>query len=324
MSRVYQKSAWKAPRAEAPASTANLASAPRSAGITGSLRSETMLRLAACLLPLALALDGCAALARPATSRFSADLSNAILGQNDLATVRDGAPAYLLAIDALIEGAPDDTGLLLTGAQLYGAYASAFVEEEARRRRLWDHALTYGRGALCLECRTACEAASRPFDEFVVSLESADPGDVPVLYGFGAAWAGWVEARSDEWAAVAELPKIEALMRRVVELDESYADGGAHLHLGVLLTQRPASLGGLPDRAQEHFERAVALSGGRNLMAKVLYARHYARLVFDRALHDRLLQEVVEADPDAPGLTLSNTLAHERALRLLAEADDYF
>jgi hypothetical protein len=68
----------------------------------------------------------------------------------------------------------------------------------------------------------------------------------------------------------------------------------------------------------------VALSGGRNLMVKVLYARQYARLVFDRPLHDRLLREVVEADPEAAGLVLGNTLAQEQARRLLAEADEYF
>ena len=39
--------------------------------------------------------------------------------------------------------------------------------------------------------------------------------------------------------------------------------------------------------------RAVEISGGRNLMAKVLFARHYARLVFDQGLHDRLLGEVL-------------------------------
>jgi hypothetical protein len=59
-------------------------------------------------------------------------------------------------------------------------------------------------------------------------------------------------------------------------------------------------------------------------MAKVLYARQYARLVFDRPLHDRLLNEVVAADPEAPGLTLGNTLAQEQALLLLASADEYF
>ncbi len=276
------------------------------------------------MIPLLLAVAGCAALIRPATSRFAGDLSSAILNQNDPDMVRDGAPAYLLAIDGLIAGDPDDGELLLTGARLYGAYASAFVEDETRQRRLWDRALGYGRRALCSDRASVCEAADRPYDEFIASLGETGAQDVPSLYGFGAAWAGWVQAYADDWAAIAEIPKIEALMQRVLELDESYEDGGAHLYLGVLLTQRPASLGGKPEQAREHFERVVELSKGQNLMAKVLYARQYARLVFDRPLHDRLLQEVVAADPEAPGLTLSNTLAREQARVLLADADDYF
>ena len=280
--------------------------------------------LRAGLLPPLLALVGCAVLARPVTTRFSEDLSRAILDQNDLATVRDGAPAYLLAVDGLIEGDPDNRRLLLTGANLYGAYASAFVEDEGRRQRMSDRALGYGKRALCRESRRICDTVKGPFDAFVAALGSADVSDVASLYGFGAAWAGWVQAHADDWGAVAEIPKIEALMQRVVELDESHERGGAHLYLGVLLTQRPASLGGQPERAQQHFERAVALSRGRNLMAKVLYARQYARLVFDRPLHDRLLNEVLAADPEAPGLTLGNTLAREQALLLLANADEYF
>ena len=77
-------------------------------------------------------------------------------------------------------------------------------------------------------------------------------------------------------------------------------------------------------RAIEHFERAIALSEGRDASAKVLFARQYARLVFDRPLHDRLLNEVLAQDPHAPGLTLSNVLAREQAEALLAAADDYF
>lgn len=278
----------------------------------------------AVVLPFLLVLAGCAALMRPASNRFAENLTSSILDQNDVETVRDGAPAYLLAVDGLIEGDPGNAALLLTGARLYGAYASAFVEDEARARRLWDRALGYARRALCSENSKQCGALERPFDDFVLSLEAVDRSDVPVLYGFGAAWAGWVQAHSEEWGAVAEVPKIEALMRRVVDLDESYDHGGAHLYLGVLLTQRPASLGGQPEQGREHFERAIALSQGRNLMAKVLCARSYARLVFDRPLHDRLLREVLAADPQAPGLTLSNTLARDEARGLLDEADEYF
>ena len=66
------------------------------------------------------------------------------------------------------------------------------------------------------------------------------------------------------------------------------------------------------------------LSVERHLMVKVLQARYYARLVFDRPLHDRLLREVLAADPQAPGLTLSNTLARQQARGLLAGAEEFF
>ena len=199
-----------------------------------------MSRLAV-ILPLLLLHSGCAALARQATTRFAEDLSNAILDQNDAATVRDGAPAYLLAMDGLIEGDPESATLLLSGARLYGSYASAFVDDDARVRRLWDRALGYGRRALCVEMPEPCGALDGPYDDFAASLSSVERQDVPTLYGFGVAWAGWVQANAGDWGAVAQIPKIQALMERVVALDESYDHGSAHLYLGVLLTLRPDS-----------------------------------------------------------------------------------
>ena len=72
------------------------------------------------------------------------------------------------------------------------------------------------------------------------------------------------------------------------------------------------------------FEKAIELSGGRDLSAKVEFARGYARLVYDRELHDRLLNEVLSAQPRQEGLTLFNTLAQSEARQLLDSADDYF
>ena len=163
-----------------------------------------------------------------------------------------------------------------------------------------------------------------PFDDFDLALGATRRRDVPVLYGFGAAWATSIQLRSGEWDAVAQLPKLEALMRRVAALEEDYDRGGAHLYLGVLATQRPESLGGHPEQGRRHFERAGELSLHRNLLVQVLFAQHYARLVFDRPLHDRLLNEVLAADPREPGLTLSNVIARRRAQDLLSSADDYF
>jgi len=54
----------------------------------------------------------------------------------------------------------------------------------------------------------------------------------------------------------------------------------------------------------------------------VKYARYYARLVFNQELHDRLLKEVLAADPQVHRLTLSNVMAQEEARKL--KADEYF
>ena len=87
---------------------------------------------------------------------------------------------------------------------------------------------------------------------------------------------------------------------------------------------RPEAVGGKPELGRTYFEKAVELSGGKNLYAKTLEAEFYARLVFNQELHDKLLNEVLAADPNAPGFTLINTLARQRAKKLLDSGKDYF
>lgn len=267
---------------------------------------------------------GCASLMNSATGKLADNLTSAILNQNDIETVRDGAPAYLLMIDGLIEGSPDNTGLLLSGSKLYGSYSSSFTDDADRSRRLADKALAYARAALCLDVPEVCVSLTSPAAEFAPVVAASDPRELPVLYGYATAWAGWMQAHSSDWEAIAELPKLTLLLERCREIDESFDDGAVHIYLGVLKTQLPPSLGGKPDEGRAHFERAFELSGGRNMMPRVLLAEKYARMVFDQELHDRVLREVLATPAEAPGLTLVNTLARQRASELLAESAEYF
>ncbi|MFV9615685.1 MAG: TRAP transporter TatT component family protein, partial [Gammaproteobacteria bacterium] len=86
----------------------------------------------------------------------------------------------------------------------------------------------------------------------------------------------------------------------------------------------PPALGGKPQLAKKHFERAIEISNGENLMAKVLYAEKYARMLFDRELHDELLQQVIDADTGSSDQLLIDTLAKQKAAELLLDGDDYF
>jgi hypothetical protein len=271
------------------------------------------------ILLLGTYLSGCVSLA---TDRLANNLSQAMLNQTDPEIVRSGAPAYLLLLDSLIAQDPDDQGLLYAGARLYGAYAGGLVSDTQRQQRLTEKALTYARRGLCPETPELCRAMGQPFETFSLALAEIDEDEIEGIYLYATSWAGWIQAHVEAWGAIADLPKAEAMLQWVVARDPAYDRGRAQLYLGVIGSQVPPTLGGRPEVGRHHFEAAIAFSHGRDLMAKVEYARHYARLVFDQSLHDRLLNEVLQADPVAEGLTLSNIMAQQQAAKLLQ--DDYF
>jgi hypothetical protein len=276
------------------------------------------------VLLMLLLLTGCSSLVSSATSRFATNLSNAFTNNDDLETVESGTAAYLLLIDSLIEGAPANENLLLAGSKLYGAYSTVFVTDNERAKRLSKKARAYSDRALCVHDAKLCNLLEKPFADFSAIIRTFKVDEVPLLFTSGAAWASWMQANSSDWDAVANLSKVQATMERAVELDETYSHGQGHVYLAVFATILPPALGGKPEEGRAHFERALKISAGKDLIAKVEFARRYARIIYDRTLHDRLLQEVLDADPVAPGLTLSNMLAKRQARELLASADKYF
>ena len=246
------------------------------------------------------------------------------MNNNDLATVEAGGPAYLLMVDSLLYRNPDNESLLRGASNIYTAYTTVFVKDKARAKKMTEKALGYALRAICVRKSETCGFREVNFQKFNKTTMSLEIDDVPSLYSLGSAWSAWIQMHQEDWNAVAEISRVEAIMKRIIKLDESYQDGGAHLYLGVLATFLPPALGGKPDVGRDHFERALEISKDKNLMVKVLYAQHYARLMFDQELHDRLLNEVLEAKADVPGYTLNNTLAQERAKELIKSGKNYF
>ncbi|MEM1081328.1 MAG: TRAP transporter TatT component family protein, partial [Pseudomonadota bacterium] len=143
-------------------------------------------------------------------------------------------------------------------------------------------------------------------------------------YILGTSWAGWIASASDDFSALADLPKVETLLEWVAAQSAQHDDGGVWLYLAVLNSQRPPAAGGRPALALEYYEQALAITDGRNLLIKLFMADQYARLLFDRDLFVELLESVVNADPDQPGYVLANHIAQARAQRLLDQTADIF
>lgn len=267
---------------------------------------------------------GCASLMSSAASGLADNLSAAVLNQNDPETVRDGAPAYLLLLDSFLEGSPEDPDLLSAAATLYATYGFVFVDDSARAARLTGRARDYATKALCNSYRPSCEWSGMLFEDYQRTLSGLSGKHADFVFSYGLASVAYIQAHSGDYTAIAMLPYSEALFERYLKINDGSDDASIHTYLGMLNTIIPPAAGGKPEKGREHFEQAISISGGRDLGAKVAFADGYARLMYDRELHDRLLNEVLAADPEVPGSTLLNVLAQRQAVQLLESADDYF
>ncbi len=282
-----------------------------------------------CSLSLVISLAGCGRIVGHFTRPLFDDLTRSFMQQGDLVIAEQGTPAFLLVLDGLVEHSPKNPDLLLAGAQAYSAYAAAFVGDKApeRNKRLTEKARDYALRALSLHNRRFARVKDEPYPQFVTCLDSFRKKDVPFLFYAATSWAGWIQAHADSMDAVADLPRVQALIERVVQLDETFYYGASHTFLGVLLTIRPPSLGGRPEEARKHFERAVQLGQGKFLPTYVMYAKNYAKLVYDKDLFFDLLNTVLNTPAETvPDLTLVNTLAKKQAEELIADAraEEYF
>lgn len=270
------------------------------------------------------ALSGCASLISNAANGLADSLSSAILNQDDPETVRAGMPSYMILMDSFVEGSPDDPAMLGAAANLYASYGAVFADDEARASRLTARARDYALRAMCGSYAPSCNWRDLTYDDFVETLDGLTERHSEAVYDYGFATLAYLRAHASDWNSLAELPQAEALLARYFEISGVSVKSSAHMYMGIILTLRPPSLGGKPELAKVHFEKAIAMSGGEDLGAKIEFAKGYAKLLYERELHDQLVNEVLAASPYADGLTLTNVLAQEEALQLRAQADDYF
>ena len=243
--------------------------------------------------------------------------------QTDLDLVCEGSPAYLLMVDSLIAGDPESRNLLRVGAKAYSGYQSAMTECGIGPERIEvvaEKSKLYGTRLLAHHLPLEADTDPTLFER---KLEGMGKGQVEDLFWGALAWLNWIQAQQGSPAALVDLVKVEKIMARILELDPEFEMGSPHLFFGAYYATRPPMFGGDPDRSRMHFERALAISGGKFLLIQTTYAETLARQLFDRDLHDRLLHEVIEFEIDkAPDQALGNQIAKRKAAHLLAE--DFF
>lgn len=246
--------------------------------------------------------------------------------ETDLELARASIPANLKMIEALLLADPGNAAYRVQAAMGFYGYALGFVEPDDRDRAalLYQRARDHGLAALD---RVGVTQAMIDGDaaKLTQALGKLDARAVPALFWVASSWGKWIELQLDDPARLAELPRVEALMQRVIVLDETYYHGGAHVFFGVYYGGRAPMFGGDFARAARHFDRAAALSHNRLLWVEVYRARYLLRQMGDRAGFHATLNRVLDAPASVdPDLNLSNALARKQAATLLAQEEDLF
>ena len=274
------------------------------------------------LLFLLLSLTGCASLV---VDPLLESLSRSLEQETDIDLLVEGSPTLLLMINGFIKSDPGNPALLRTGTRVFRAYAILLDEtgKPERARLASEKARRYGFELLGRN-QEFKENIKQPLADFKQSLSSFAKADAVDLFWGGQAWALWIKLQGGTPAAMADLPKVEEMMLRVIDLDESTYYGSAHLVLGSIYCSLSPMLGGKPEVGRRHFERALTLSQRQFWPAQVAYADGYARQTFNRELFETLLKEVVSQPLVDNEMATANRLARKKAAELLDRVDDIF
>jgi hypothetical protein len=246
--------------------------------------------------------------------------------RGDLETVGAGLPGNLLLLDGLIQTSPGNAQLLALGSYLYFGYAVGFVEARDARRASTYYAIGRDYGLRALDRRNAFRRGrAGDLEAFRKGLRALGRKDLDALAWTGANWGRWLSLNLDSPAAIAEMPRIEALLDRLLEIDPNHERGLPHALRGTYDALRPEMFGGSPARAREHFDAALRISERRVLLYQVFYAEFYCRQILDQECFTSTLDAVIAA-PDSllPSERLLNEIGRERARVLRAQSDELF
>lgn len=275
------------------------------------------------MLILLASVTGCARIA--VNSLMRPTIAN-LQRQTDLDLVCEGAPSYLLMIDSMLASEPDDRELLLTATQAFAAYSAALdvCGRPERAAAVSIKAKEYGLALLAGKNKLESIGRMEP-DALQNALDGIGKDETPSLFWAGNGWATWIRYQEGSPAALADLVRVEQIMLRIIELDESFYHGSAHLFLGAYYGSKPLMLGGKPEESRLHFEKALAISNREYLTVQVAYAQVFARMAFDRELFEQLLREVIDFPIERrPDIALANQAAKRLAGELLAQIDALF
>lgn len=304
---------------------------------------KTFFPFAAILLPVFLLAPACSirrlAMNQVANALTGGGSSTVFTGDNDPELVGDALPFAIKMYESLLAANPRHRGLRLQTGSLYVMYANAFLQTPASmlpEAEYRQQEFTYGRAKNLylrgrdiilelLEMRYPGFRVRLDKKDFTGALDRAVRGDAPLLYWAGAGWLGAYAIDPFDLDLGMTMPAAAALIEKAYRLDPDFSSGALHEFYILYYGSLPEYMGGSLKKAREHFQKAIAVSGGRSATPYISLATAVTVKEQKLAEFKALLNQALAIDPDAaPENRLVNVLNRRKAQWLLDHADDFF
>ncbi|MDH3343150.1 MAG: TRAP transporter TatT component family protein [Gammaproteobacteria bacterium] len=243
----------------------------------------------------------------------------------DLQLAENSIPTNLNMLEGMISIDPDNDSLRVYAAQAYYGLAYGFNEDNKRQRAVNFYLRGLKHGLHALDVNGYKNIRNGTMDELEAALMKMDDDDVGALFWTASNWAKWIDQNRDKSESLIELPKPTALMQRVLELDDTFYYGGAHMYFGVFYGGRSPMFGGDFKKSEAHFDRAREITNNDLLVADLLQAQYLSRQKMDQEDFHNRLTKIINAPVDLhPDLVLLNQIAKRKAVMLLKEEEKWF
>ena len=246
--------------------------------------------------------------------------------ETDLQLARDAMPANLKLIEGMLIEDPDNTELRIFAAEGFYGDSFGFIETEdpARARQLYRRCYGHAQRAL-QQAGVAIDPETAAPDALQTAVGKAGKKAVPALFWTASCLGKWIDLSRDDLALVASLANVAIVMQRVLELDNEFYFGGAHIFFGVYYGGRSPMLGGDFARAEAEFRRAAEINDHKLLIVDLLQAEFLDRQRLDQQAFHQRLTAILDAPEDLyPEMALVNGIARQKAARLLELEGEWF
>ncbi|CAN5787922.1 hypothetical protein BH11MYX3_BH11MYX3_49240 [soil metagenome] len=265
----------------------------------------------------------------------------------DYEMARQAIPGALKTVESFWIVDPDNERLTKILTEGYCQYGTAFVEDdwEAAKFKKDLEAIDYNNTRAnhiftrCLNFALKTLGSRWQKELFADSQDTVnklikDTGSgkrFPLLFA-GAALGSLINHNLTRIEMIAYLPTVEAILDRVVEIDQKNGPPKNRAHaalpyiaLGMIHTARGKALGGDPDKGRAMFEMALKVTDNKFLLARTLMAYRVGLATNDRKFFHEQLKQVLETNPAVwPEQRLANEVAHRKARRYLSHEKDLF